>query len=129
MLTGNTPFDVRRVLFGAVHPRAYGEHVAKEGATPLDYRFIPVLTGNTLIRIYPHWFFAVHPRAYGEHAVAKADKGDDTGSSPCLRGTRAICRQCNLDYRFIPVLTGNTAPWDWLRGIETVHPRAYGEHP
>ena len=71
---------------------------------------------------------AVHPRAYGEHPVLISSGSGSVGSSPCLRGTPLLTSIVSGYKRFIPVLTGNTDGSIMSEQIDSVHPRAYGEH-
>ena len=146
--TGNTKVVRFTKRVPAVHPRAYGEHFAscrfraiRTGSSPcirgtLHYfsvstggiRFIPVHTGNTSANVTTSSSDSVHPRAYGEHQMMCSIRSNMIGSSPCIRGTRlgrfAHCQHI----RFIPVHTGNTPASISLMAVNTVHPRAYGEH-
>ncbi len=75
---------------------------------PQPIRFIPVHTGNTYRnRLGVPFQF---------------------GSSPCIRGTRRDSVSFSLIRRFIPVHTGNTLSTAVDTPLESVHPRAYGEH-
>ena len=92
------------------------------------WRFIPVHTGNTLIAIFRAKNSPVHPRAYGEHFSNFSFSQLVAGSSPCIRGTRAIDTNMMYLLRFIPVHTGNTNLSNPIEIQASVHPRAYGEH-
>ena len=148
VLTGNTAPSAALTGSYAVHPRAYGEHWCQVrvltnsiGSSPClrgtllsphpkhpPGRFIPVLTGNTCLLVYLYMYDSVHPRAYGEHSVMSLTRKTRCGSSPCLRGTRNDYLWPEGLHRFIPVLTGNTLFHSDARAVQTVHPRAYGEH-
>jgi len=92
------------------------------------FRFIPVRTGNihqiplALIQI------SVHPRAYGEHHGIIGNNTGVNGSSPCVRGTYKLGLTKRDVRRFIPVRTGNIECNTGKSPLQTVHPRAYGEH-
>ena len=91
-------------------------------------RFIPVHTGNTMKPTVEQVIITVHPRAYGEHRVLLLLLLHSHGSSPCIRGTRAISEMKTKFNRFIPVHTGNTNGTFNPPPPPPVHPRAYGEH-
>ncbi len=73
----------------AVHPRVCGELAAKLGKAPDGVRFIPACAGNST---------AVLSRA-----------SDLAGSSPRVRGTRAVVVGSRRPIRFIPACAGNSA--------------------
>jgi len=70
----------------------------------------------------------VHPRACGEHLGSGSSITLLVGSSPRLRGTLSTRRPCTMNMRFIPAPAGNTRTDWWLAEIQSVHPRACGEH-
>ena len=146
--TGNTAASAPASVVRSVHPRAYGEHSASaasrsasSGSSPCIrgtrdqrsqrrsvFRFIPVHTGNTLPTASLSHPLSVHPRAYGEHHGGRWRTMDNSGSSPCIRGTRILTLKDGESWRFIPVHTGNTGGRMPLLRSAAVHPRAYGEH-
>ena len=71
---------------------------------------------------------AVHPRARGEHQRLDDFFVHGAGSSPRTRGTfcQRLFNRC--DRRFIPAHAGNIPVSASVVGLETVHPRARGEH-
>ena len=77
--------------------------------------------------MWPGWT-AVHPRACGEHASLAAQPRQQPGSSPRLRGTRALDHGRPEAHRFIPAPAGNTWPTPAAPRTRSVHPRACGEH-
>ena len=131
-----------------VHPRAGGEHVsghrfafAAHGSSPRGRgtppspspapgaaRFIPARAGNTDSAALPARATAVHPRAGGEHDADMLRPAAKTGSSPRGRGTPIHGESCNGRDRFIPARAGNTARALRRFSLNTVHPRAGGEH-
>ncbi len=70
----------------------------------------------------------VHPRASGEHAAAAVTAATAAGSSPRERGTHRHTSGRVGWRRFIPARAGNTFRRIQNIWIETVHPRASGEH-
>ena len=99
------------------------------------WRFIPALAGNIGRRASGVGRRAsgvgcrpVHPRARGEHRDDQIFCHDFFGSSPRSRGTfEEDCSERPI-HRFIPALAGNIK-FEIIRPlIDTVHPRARGEH-
>ena len=91
-------------------------------------RFIPAPAGNTDRADAEGHRAAVHPRACGEHLVVKGTRMKERGSSPRLRGTPRKVQLLQLPSRFIPAPAGNTLYAPPLPQVDTVHPRACGEH-
>ena len=130
------------------HPRVCGEHFRQLSAaqkragssprmrgTPLAkillfalHGIIPAYAGNTCLPLAVPTPKRDHPRVCGEHFGTARGGGTHRGSSPRMRGTRAVC--CDGDDRIgiIPAYAGNThSPSDsshWIRD----HPRVCGEH-
>ena len=132
-----------------VHPRVCGEHgrirsssgatggssprvrgtPMTASATAAKWRFIPACAGNTQPEQSRLGCDTVHPRVCGEHPPRKAVNGRVSGSSPRVRGTRAILPASKTGRRFIPACAGNTIAACGRRALEPVHPRVCGEHP
>ena len=145
---GNTAAGVVTISTAAVHPRACGEHprsfrstMASSGSSPrlrgtpalvtmfgLDHRFIPAPAGNTSSVLFASTPAAVHPRACGEHRQGRGRIDPKAGSSPRLRGTRALQPEQHRRIRFIPAPAGNTVEHRNRYSTPAVHPRACGEH-
>ena len=107
---GNTCWEPRFVLAGAVHPRVCGEHRAPRAYPKWLYGSSPRVAGNTWWEELGLRTKTVHPRVCGEHMrMALRLEGVD-GSSPRVRGTPMVCRQHNGLSRFIPACAGNTQP-------------------
>jgi len=92
-------------------------------------RFIPALAGNMRVGSVSIDVHTVHPRACGEHNKADYKEGLKCGSSPRLRGTCTLIAIIYHYIRFIPALAGNMGFAGIQININTVHPRACGEHP
>ena len=145
---GNTRRPTPRGGSRPVHPRACGEHVPgaqcpkwQGGSSPRlrgtrghrgrggrRHRFIPAPAGNTAFRRKNRARGPVHPRACGEHSGREPEGIGTNGSSPRLRGTRAVDGEDYDSVRFIPAPAGNTPPRPLRRAQSPVHPRACGEH-
>jgi len=69
----------------------------------------------------------VHPRVCGERNGAVERGGLVTGSSPRVRGTRAVACILRRHIRFIPACAGNAALATAFHERATVHPRVCGE--
>ena len=145
---GNTDGQDGTETVEPVHPRACGEHGSHPGAespaggssprvrgtleslVAQGYigRFIPARAGNTIPSISNASMIAVHPRACGEHDSGTGNYTRCRGSSPRVRGT-PFCRYPVVPSpRFIPARAGNTCRDGMERSLQTVHPRACGEH-
>ena len=74
----------------------------------LDGGIIPAYAGNTMYITHflmPDWD---HPRVCGEHDTTITNDGVATGSSPRMRGTRAIRAVHIPEPGIIPAYAGNT---------------------
>ena len=131
-----------------VHPRACGEHEARNPMKPRSAgssprlrgthgkpftqryrcRFIPAPAGNTPYAARGPAACAVHPRACGEHPLGKGRRQRVGGSSPRLRGTHGLSAPGGHCDRFIPAPAGNTPSTRKRTNQAAVHPRACGEH-
>ena len=130
------------------HPRVCGEHsiahvpwhVAQgssprmRGTRPFAFSrqsrvgIIPAYAGNTAICLFSPVSRWDHPRVCGEHHWRKYFYSPYTGSSPRMRGTRAVC--CDGDDRIgiIPAYAGNTRKAHPKPQTGRDHPRVCGEH-
>ena len=146
--TGNTLRVTATGSAVAAHPRAYGEYAAPSfsrrspgGSSPcirgiqsertfsaICVRLIPVHTGNTFSSSLRMRKATAHPRAYGEYRTASIRHKLPCGSSPCIRGIRAVRRRWRGRSRLIPVHTGNTFFLQVPFTLHPAHPRAYGEY-
>ena len=130
------------------HPRVCGEHYGDsdfvdelEGSSPrmrgtlkggTSYDcctgIIPAYAGNTIPRKTAAVETWDHPRVCGEHHLVNSCAEHSEGSSPRMRGTRAICIIFIGSTGIIPAYAGNTivtfARWTTARD----HPRVCGEH-
>ncbi len=90
-------------------------------------RFIPARAGNARRGNPPMAPDPVHPRACGERRRPPLRGARHPGSSPRVRGTRALELLHEPELRFIPARAGNAAvrPTNLCEG--PVHPRACGE--
>ena len=147
-LAGNTVSTNGSNTNGGDHPRACGEHIRRangqqelRGSSPrlrgtrtrgrADSRWcgiIPALAGNTSVVAVTVIGWWDHPRACGEHGEAFDQHAGEPGSSPRLRGTRAVQRALGDMEGIIPALAGNTRSRLRRRGLHWDHPRACGEH-
>ena len=104
---GNSPSGVRMPNGIAVHPRVCGEQYSDNrvkrravGSSPRvrgtalpgvpcrsSLRFIPACAGNRSPRLLTSEYPTVHPRVCGEQVQKIGFTGNQTGSSPRVRGT------------------------------------------
>ncbi len=68
MHTGNTLLRADSEGRSAVHPRAYGEHLANPSALTGPTGSSPCIRGTRPVYRFNDYISAVHPRAYGEHS-------------------------------------------------------------
>ena len=130
------------------HPRVCGEHFRQLSAaqkragssprmrgTPLAkillfalHGIIPAYAGNTCLPLAVPTPKRDHPRVCGEHFGTARGGGTHRGSSPRMRGTRAVC--CDGDDRIgiIPAYAGNTRKAHPKPQTGRDHPRVCGEH-
>ena len=144
---GNAPSAPLRPDHQSVHPRACGERFITDkagkktrGSSPRlrgthhaerihanQHRFIPAPAGNAWPWLFTGSLLAVHPRACGERVYQHDSFALNGGSSPRLRGTRALAANLGDGHRFIPAPAGNAARSGAPGTSEPVHPRACGE--
>ena len=126
---GNSVGHVVSSRVRSVHPRACGELPAvvttsarSAGSSPRvrgtprrgcqhagRRRFIPARAGNSARWRPIDRKSAVHPRACGELNADMESRGEWTGSSPRVRGTRIDRARLRHGTRFIPARAGNSA--------------------
>ena len=131
------------------HPRACGEngwHVfmgtSPRGSSPrmrgkplmlntlcLNPRLIPAHAGKTyrFISIASH--MGAHPRACGENLLLRESDRAKRGSSPRMRGKRAIASNMSWSAGLIPAHAGKTKSLYLRPYHREAHPRACGENP
>ena len=145
---GNTLNAWTSLSSTSVHPRGCGEHfspykagVCSGGSSPRvrgtqlqmcqgqsSDRFIPAGAGNTITGILEPASGPVHPRRCGEHSSSKDKNVAAAGSSPRVRGTRALSVVIFSPAWFIPAGAGNTPTPLAIYEYVPVHPRGCGEH-
>ena len=69
-----------------------------------------------------------HPRVCGEHLRLSDLRRINPGSSPRVRGTRAVRAACGRAGGIIPAYAGNTSGYPYRRWRSWDHPRVCGEH-
>ncbi len=131
----------------AVHPRVCGERAMAvpmsarfTGSSPRlrgtpsraeknngKGRFIPAFAGNAISPARTARFAPVHPRVCGERQKSTRPDSVCIGSSPRLRGTRAVGRSAAVLHRFIPAFAGNAYIEPGRIQTLPVHPRVCGE--
>ena len=75
----------------------------------MGLRFIPVYTGNSFDCIILKYYSAVYPCVYRELHYRNSADYEDSGLSLCIQGTQHLFDHLLVDYRFIPVYTGNSS--------------------
>ena len=146
---GNTGGFTWRVYLEGDHPRVCGEHDTRgirrlhnSGSSPRVRGtrcapskpvhltgIIPACAGNT----YPAWchlrIMRDHPRVCGEHKPRRRQPTARPGSSPRVRGTRALAEVAVDEQGIIPACAGNTVANMGYSQSDRDHPRVCGEHP
>ena len=118
----------RQLILITVYPCVYREHDWKYHLFLFSIRFIPVHTGNI------KWFWlttrapSVYPCAYREHVIFPARVIAPRGLSLCIQGTYSFIEWVVINYRFIPVHTGNIHRQHRCQFALPVYPCAYREH-
>ena len=127
MYTGNITFLIEAVVFSAVYPCVYREHInwriclptvfglslciqGTSYAKPLSNsvaRFIPVYTGNMPDELRNGREISVYPCVYREHKWSNRNNTSIHGLSLCIQGTSPVSQSYCKTNRFIPVYTGN----------------------
>ena len=146
---GNSVDGRRRDVPLMVHPRVCGELFAvaavslgKDGSSPRvrgtrvrprrpvgSERFIPACAGNSRSPPDAPSEVPVHPRVCGELRISDSPMARAIGSSPRVRGTRAVRLLALGGRRFIPACAGNSWTWQGCSAASAVHPRVCGELP
>ena len=89
---------------------------------------IPAYAGNTCRTRCRRRSTGDHPRVCGEHTSPFTDGSVRTGSSPRMRGTRAVGLEHVLRAGIIPAYAGNTRGRRRPHTARQDHPRVCGEH-
>ena len=126
---GNSLRPSRGATAQAVHPRVCGELASRVARQGVRQRFIPACAGNSSSPPITASSRPVHPRVCGELREAQSEACRSAGSSPRVRGTRAmpvdgwrpssgssprvrgtrVRRRLDQDHqRFIPACAGNS---------------------
>ena len=145
---GNTSLVNQIVLVQWDHPRVCGEHFGGVtvyavcvGSSPrmrgtlsggmrliYGYGIIPAYAGNTAFDSREIIKARDHPRVCGEHSRMETSSRSRSGSSPRMRGTRAVAIVSLAHAGIIPAYAGNTAEHMASRHRSWDHPRVCGEH-
>ena len=130
------------------HPRGCGEHavaligiVTRRGSSPRmrgaphiapckrqKLRIIPADAGSTRSVRVEAQASADHPRGCGEHEDRRASRPAARGSSPRMRGARALFDGRTCQVGIIPADAGSTCCRASDRFAAGDHPRGCGEH-
>ena len=89
---------------------------------------IPAYAGNTTQRVTGLDSVRDHPRVCGEHLGLRTERKLKPGSSPRMRGTRAVSKFDTLQSGIIPAYAGNTCERHCPASRYRDHPRVCGEH-
>ena len=145
---GNTTADAGTSRCGRDHPRMCGEHpsiiapvTVFPGLSPhvrgtpfrvaeVDWQIgiIPACAGNTSHPNSTRRGVRDHPRMCGEHRTPRTSSALQSGSSPHVRGTRAVEHHEREPRGIIPACAGNTSPRAFSAPSGGDHPRMCGEH-
>ena len=89
---------------------------------------IPAYAGNTNAMSWVTPWREDHPRICGEHVLHGFFQHQGLGSSPHMRGTRAVWDCPGITRGIIPAYAGNTNGRCGSRWMIRDHPRICGEH-
>ena len=84
-------------------------------------------SGNAPLPTHNNCISTVYPRVLGERLKLTIDRQDQSGLSPCARGTRLKKTVLLILLRFIPVCSGNAYARNFHPFKLTVYPRVLGE--
>ena len=123
----HTCFSAETAAYAGSSPRVRGtRHEGNQKIAQLG--IIPACAGNT----YPAWchlrIMRDHPRVCGEHKPRRRQPTARPGSSPRVRGTRALAEVAVDEQGIIPACAGNTSTTRARRCRPRDHPRVCGEH-
>ena len=108
-------------------PRVRGKlHVA--GAHRAQPGLIPACAGKTPWRVGAHLLPPAHPRVCGENAGRGTQSSSTAGSSPRVRGKRAVLDGGLQDGGLIPACAGKTTTGVSNDDGSQAHPRVCGEN-
>ena len=92
------------------------------------FGLIPACAGKTYRGLEVIWEMWAHPRVCGENGHVGIYVGNDTGSSPRVRGKRMRCAQAECERGLIPACAGKTAGRLHSQRGYAAHPRVCGEN-
>ena len=145
---GSTSWTRWRSCRAADHPRVCGEHNGifctafyisgssprMRGAqcanltSPFMAGIIPAYAGSTIRRLAGSASARDHPRVCGEHRPKDVRRLCTAGSSPRMRGARALYKLVNYPQGIIPAYAGSTPSSRPECLSPRDHPRVCGEH-
>ena len=108
-------------------PRVRGKRRG-DGREQYRVRLIPARAGKTGEEAVDVCEVRAHPRACGENRTIVAWRLPAAGSSPRVRGKRAVSRGRAWHRGLIPARAGKTAALGSVCGFAWAHPRACGEN-
>ena len=88
-------------------PRMRGKH-PHHGPAPGTFRLIPAYAGKTASRMYAGACLRAHPRVCGENMSPHFFNSSGVGSSPRMRGKRALRAHVSGRDGLIPAYAGKT---------------------
>ena len=145
---GSTNYYRTQPLDCRDHPRVCGEHCRPlprggggRGSSPrmrgarevprstvVVYGIIPAYAGSTHASKVLSAATEDHPRVCGEHTWTSSKSGVLTGSSPRMRGARAVPQMRGAAIGIIPAYAGSTPHASVDSRRQRDHPRVCGEH-
>ena len=115
-----------RGRFGS-SPRVRGKRLDAPSNT-IRARLIPACAGKTGRPGKQSRSTRAHPRVCGENTIEIADSLREFGSSPRVRGKRAVPCRLTVWPRLIPACAGKTSHRHTLAASSRAHPRVCGEN-
>ena len=123
----NPAFTAMLAMLAGSSPRVRGKHSRGGGADHFS-RLIPARAGKTCGGARSRSPPGAHPRACGENDGGFVAPLVVEGSSPRVRGKRALVLDCDFEGRLIPARAGKTFVGCTSSPSGSAHPRACGEN-
>ena len=123
----NVVAETKKFKRAGSSPRVRGKLIRLRPA-PTPEWLIPACAGKTFVVFDVCAVVWAHPRVCGENANDVCERGDDTGSSPRVRGKLIETAEGAALVGLIPACAGKTWPLVASEWAVRAHPRVCGEN-